>query len=344
MKKSIEIAKKQNLNWQSILIEEAQTEIKVEIRDYIGGKRTYKQAVARIKAIISKAVSELESKELKLTANFTLRNYVVQLLKKAFESIGIPATYWVVALASVKMGVKFKQIAQTYSTTLPKDMQPQAVYEIGKPQVFDKEYGRQVEQVYDQLAKAEPMYDASISLRNIAEMTVRYDRQIEQINRMIDKGVTLVITSTHANCSKRCEKWQGGHYTLDGTYRVVDGIQFQPLENAMNQYYTTKAGKTYRNGHITGYNCRHYLIEYKKGVHQTPVSAETVEKERKIDHTMRYMERQVREWRDRALMHKGGNKALYARAMYKAKMYNQRYIEYARRNNRAYYPSRTEVF
>lgn len=342
MKKSIEIAKKQNLNWQSILIEEAQTDIKVELRNYIQGKATYKQAIARIKRIIKQTVDDLESQELKVTTNFTLRNYVIQLLHKAFEKIGIPIALYVMALASVKTGVKFKQVAQTYSITLPKELPD--VFELGKPTVFSKEYMRQVEQVYNELAKAEPMYDKSVSLRNVAEMTVRYDRQIAKINQLIDRGVNLVVSSTHANCSKRCEPWQGGHYTLDGTYQVVDNIQFQPIENAMNQYYTTKAGKVYRNGHITGYNCRHYLIEYKKGVRQIPVSAKTIEREREIDHKMRYMERQVREWKDRALMHKGENKALYEQAVTKARLYNKRYIEYARSHKRPYYPSRTDVF
>lgn len=328
------------MDWQTILIEEAQTDIKLAIKKYISGLESYGRVLREVKKIIKDTVDDLESKELKISAKATLENYVRQLMQKAFMGIGIPLTLMMMAFASLNTGVKFQTIAKEYSATLPKD-----VFEIAQPtNVFSEEYAKRVEETYTKLAEAEPMYDKGISLRNIAEMTVRYDRTMQQINEFIRKGVNLVVSSSHANCSKRCEKWQGGHYTLDNTYQVVDGIQFQPLSNATDQYYTTKKGKTYKNGHITGYNCRHYLMEYKKGEEQVPVSAEVVAKQRKIDHKMRYMERQVRKWKDIALMHKGSSREIYLDARQKAIQYNKRYIEFAKSNNRAYYPSRTDVF
>lgn len=293
-----------------------------------------------VRKIINETINDLESKELKISAKQTLENYVRQLMQKAFMGIGIPLTLMMMAFARLNTGVKFQSIAKAYSTELPKD-----VFEIAQPtNVFSEEYAKKVEEVYSDLAKAEPMYDTNISLRNIAEMTVRYDRTMEQIQGFINRGVNLVVSSQHANCSKRCEKWQGGHYTLDNTYQVVDGIEFQPLSNATDQYYTTKRGKTYKNGHITGYNCRHYLMEYKKGEKQVSVSADVVEKQREIDHKMRYMERQIRQWKDMALMHKGVDRELYLKARQKAIQYNKKYIEFAKSNKRAYYPSRTDVF
>lgn len=293
-----------------------------------------------MRKIIKETITDLESKELKISAKQTLENYVRQLMQKAFMSIGIPLTLMMMAFNSLSTGAKFKNIAKTYSAELPKD-----VFEIAQPKnVFSEEYAKRVKEVYNELAKAEPMYDTNISLRNIAEITVRYDRTMEQIQGFISRGVNLVVSSQHSNCSKRCEKWQGGHYTLDNTYQVVDGIEFQPLSNATDQYYTTKKGKTYKNGHITGYNCRHYLMEYKKGMRQVSVSADVVEKQREIDHKMRYMERQIRQWKDMALMHKGVDRELYLKARQKAINYNKKYIEFAKSNKRAYYPSRTDVF
>lgn len=293
-----------------------------------------------MRKIIKETITDLESKELKISAKQTLENYVRQLMQKAFMSIGIPLTLMMMAFNSLSTGAKFKNIAKTYSAELPKD-----VFEIAQPKnVFSEEYAKRVKEVYNELAKAEPMYDKNISLRNIAEMTVRYDNTIKQIQGFISRGVNLVVGSQHANCSKRCEKWQGGHYTLDNTYQVVDGIEFQPLSNATDQYYTTKKGKTYKNGYLTGYNCRHYLMEYKKGMRQVSVSANVVEKQREIDHKMRYMERQIRQWKDMALMHKGVDRELYLKARQKAINYNKKYIEFAKSNNRAYYPSRTDVF
>lgn len=340
MKKQIELAKKQNLNWQTILIEEAQTDIKLAIKKYITGQESYARVLREVRKIIKETITDLESKELKISAKQTLENYVRQLMQKAFMSIGIPLTLMMMAFNSLSTGAKFKNIAKTYSAELPKD-----VFEIAQPKsVFSEEYAKRVKEVYNELAKAEPMYDTNISLRNIAEMTVRYDNTMEQIQGFISRGVNLVVGSQHANCSKRCEKWQGGHYTLDNTYQVVDGIEFQPLSNATDQYYTTKKGKTYKNGYLTGYNCRHYLMEYKKGMRQVSVSADVVEKQREIDHKMRYMERQIRQWKDMALMHKGVDRELYLKARQKAINYNKKYIEFAKSNNRAYYPSRTDVF
>lgn len=310
------------------------------IKKYITGQESYARVLREVRKIIKETITDLESKELKISAKQTLENYVRQLMQKAFMSIGIPLTLMMMAFNSLSTGAKFKNIAKTYSAELPKD-----VFEIAQPKnVFSEEYAKRVKEVYNELAKAEPMYDTNISLRNIAEMTVRYDRTMEQIQGFISRGVNLVVSSQHANCSKRCEKWQGGHYTLDNTYQVVDGIEFQPLSNATDQYYTTKKGKTYKNGHITGYNCRHYLMEYKKGMQQVSVSEDVVEKQREIDHKMRYMERQIRQWKDMALMHKGVDRELYLKARQKAINYNKKYIEFAKSNNRAYYPSRTDVF
>ena len=310
------------------------------IKKYITGQESYARVLREVRKIIKETITDLESKELKISAKQTLENYVRQLMQKAFMSIGIPLTLMMMAFNSLSTGAKFKNIAKTYSAELPKD-----VFEIAQPKnVFSEEYAKRVKEVYNELAKAEPMYDTNISLRNIAEMTVRYDRTMEQIQGFISRGVNLVVGSQHANCSKRCEKWQGGHYTLDNTYQVVDGIEFQPLSNATDQYYTTKKGKTYKNGYLTGYNCRHYLMEYKKGMRQVSVSADVVEKQREIDHKMRYMERQIRQWKDMALMHKGVDRELYLKARQKAIDYNNKYIEFAKSNNRAYYPSRTDVF
>lgn len=310
------------------------------IKKYITGQESYARVLREVRKIIKETITDLESKELKISAKQTLENYVRQLMQKAFMSIGIPLTLMMMAFNSLSTGAKFKNIAKTYSAELPKD-----VFEIAQPKnVFSEEYAKRVKEVYNELAKAEPMYDKNISLRNIAEMTVRYDNTIKQIQGFISRGVNLVVGSQHANCSKRCEKWQGGHYTLDNTYQVVDGIEFQPLSNATDQYYTTKKGKTYKNGYLTGYNCRHYLMEYKKGMRQVSVSANVVEKQREIDHKMRYMERQIRQWKDMALMHKGVDRELYLKARQKAINYNKKYIEFAKSNNRAYYPSRTDVF
>ena len=68
--------------------------------------------------------------------------------------------------------------------------------------------------------------------------------------------------TTHANCSKRCQPFQGKPYTLDGTYKTIRGYTLQPIEKAIDVYVTTKSGKVWRNG-LFGFNCRHDIISFK---------------------------------------------------------------------------------
>ena len=197
---------------------------------------------------------------------------------------------------------------------------------------------------FDDLARstAKDDYGSNVSLRNIAEMTVRYEHQVKQVDELRKRGVRLVWTSAHANCSKRCEPYQGRLWSLDGTYGEIDGYKYEPLENATEVYYTTKSGKTYRNGIIYGFNCRHRLIPYRDGNKPIEIHADIVAKEREINDTQRAMERQVRLLRDRAVTaptaSERGQAKRAAAAMYK------RYIAYSKKNNVAYYPSRVQVW
>lgn len=347
MEQRILIAKKQGLNWQAILIEETQTDLKLLVKKALtGGINTYtslrRQAIKRI----NECVKDLESEDLKRVTALSLLRYVEKMLADSMVRLGVPLISLMLAYSKLTSGANFQQTIEQFKIK-PK-IQAQASEEVltygVSAQIYDKDYKKQVRDALDNLAKSEAKYDEHISLRNVAEMTVRYERTMASIEEFKRKGINLVVSSSHANCSKRCEAWQGGHYTLDNTYQIVDGIEFQPLSNATDQYYTTRQGKVYKNGHITGYNCRHYLIAYKKGYEPPMVSAKVVAKQREIDHKMRYMERQVRFWKDKALMYKNEDKELYLSAKNKANEYNNKYIEFAKRNKRAYYPSRTDIF
>lgn len=244
--------------------------------------------------------------------------------------MGIPNVSLMLAIAYLRTGEKVESVISIY---LPKEIAGD----------YSRAYFKEVKKALKNIINSEPMYDERISLRNIAEMTVRYEKTTKNIEELKKNGVNLVVSSKHSNCSKRCEPWQGGHYTLDNTYQVVDGIEFQPLQNATDQFYTTKAGKVYKNGHITGFNCRHYLIPYKTGLKLPYISAKEVERERNIDHNMRYLERQVRKWKETAIIYKGVSQDEYLKARAKAKFYYKEYKDYAKENGRKYYQTRTEV-
>ena len=184
-------------------------------------------------------------------------------------------------------------------------------------------------------------YTGRNSLRNLAEMEVRYADHLDNIADLKAEGERLVVCSAHADCSDRCAPWQGRVYSLDGTSGVIDGNRYVPLERATDIYYTTKAGRVYKNG-LLGFNCRHKLYPYR-GELLPVISAEERKAEYEVTKRQRAMERDVRRAKTSALMLKDINKAEYIRQRDKAKALYRAYIRYSMDNNRAYYPMRVTI-
>lgn len=219
-------------------------------------------------------------------------------------------------------------------------------------QKFSDEYMRKnVQPALDRLAEQFP-YDPDQdptglrrrnSLRNRAEFEVRGQAQQDTIDGFKARGVKLVICSTHADCSERCRPWQGRVYSLDGTRgRTDDGREYVPLEEATDIYYVTKAGRQWKNG-LLGFNCRHFLVEYKKGYYFPKPNALEERKEYIITQTQRRLEENVRKWRTIAVENKGVDLNRYKEARSKAIEWNKKYIGYSKANDRAFYPSRTAL-
>lgn len=177
------------------------------------------------------------------------------------------------------------------------------------------------------------------SLRNEAEVVVRFQANKKDIDRLKDKGQKLVITTTHADCSKRCQAWQGRIYSLDGTSGTIDGKKYIPLEEAM------KGKDNDGNGIISGYNCRHRAIPYKSGmVMPTEYSQAVIRKEREIDNQQRIFERSIRSLKlKEQLMKEQGDFERAKRYGDKWKLLESDYRVFSLRNGRAFYPWRAEI-
>lgn len=220
---------------------------------------------------------------------------------------------------------------------------------LGAPlQKFSRDYMRDnVKPALDRLAAQQARDPGDVSgrntLRNRAEMEVRYQAHLDGIEDLKRQNVRLVICSTHADCSERCKPWQGRVYSLDGTRGATDdGRRYVPLEEATDIYYTTKAGKTYKNG-LLGFNCRHFLVPYKSGYRFPKPNAAEERREYEITQEQRRLETVVRKWRTKAVEYKNTDRENYLDARRKAIAANKAYIEYSKRHNRAYYPSRTKL-
>lgn len=344
MDKKWEVAKNQGLNWKALAIEETQTKIKILMKDMILRLQPTNKVRKAVEKLISGLIVDIDDDRLTLQIQSALTQYMnrlfiyYQLTFAGVSAAGINALWKV---ANRVENSKERAIVEHF---FQRDMY--RLYNRAVPlEIYSKDYMRMVNERLNYLAEIEPKADYSnrVTLRNIAEIQVRADHHTEEINKLVADGEDLVWIIPHSNASERCEPWQGKLYSLSGKYGNIDGISYQPLSNATDVFETTRTGKVYKNGCISGFNCRHKLEPYRKGTKIIKIPAEVVEKERKINDTQRYMERNIRVWKEKALIFKDISPELYVNARERAKEWNNRYIEFSRKNKVAFYPDRTKL-
>lgn len=173
-------------------------------------------------------------------------------------------------------------------------------------------------------------------LRNYAEMTVRYQANLDNVQGLVDKGVKLTWVSSHPNASPRCAPYQGKLYSLDGTSGTINGISYTPLQDALAGI--NKDG----NGIISGYNCRHRLVEYVKGS-TAPIeyTYRQIKKEYAIDQMQRRFENNIRHLKTESkLLRKIGETDEARQLELKARRLTKAYQGKSIKAGRAYYPYR----
>lgn len=177
------------------------------------------------------------------------------------------------------------------------------------------------------------------NLRNEAETFVRLEANKKDVDNLKNRNVKFVITTSHADCSPRCQLWQNRLFSLDGTSGSLDGMKYIPLQIAMEG--KNKDG----NGIISGYNCRHRAIEYKSNmIMPKEYSQATIRKERAIDSKQRYYENSIRQLKIKSkLLRDNGDieKSTMFEERYKKK--TNEYKSFSLRNQRAFYTWRTEI-
>jgi len=211
--------------------------------------------------------------------------------------------------------------------------------EVFATQPMIRQYRARVREQYLQLATMNPMVDTQ-SLRLKAEINVRYEESIKEEAKRKQDGVKLVWINSHSNCSKRCEKYQGKLYSLDGTSGVKDGNRYQPIEVA-------KQGPDGDgNGCTSGYNCRHYTIPYETGsTAPTEFDAKVIEQQRELDRKQRYYETQIRTKKQQeAVARASGDKTLADSLNNRWKKQLSSYQQLSLRNGRPIELWRTQLF
>lgn len=370
------------LNEQASVLVDAQTDIKTAIKQGVLSGAPLLTVKNSVQKIIDSALAKIRSPTLKEDARISLMRFadvaygqfklnlasipavllpaVVVLMRGVTKSGQKDGVYYPKTTIERKALNALQSFENLHSNAIP-------VYQNGLPlDEFHKTYMERVENALDGLAEENALdpndFTGRNSLRNLAEMQVRYERHQEEIAGFRAKGTKLVVCSVHADCSDRCAPWQGGVYSLDGTSGTTeDGRKYQPLENATDIYYTTKAGRTYKNG-LLGFNCRHMLFEYKEGMNIPTVTGAEQKREYEITKRQRAMERAVVAAREKALSYKDTGcpvvnrkgeivinpktgKPLQASALWRkiAIERNNAYKQFSKAHERAYYPDRVKI-
>lgn len=215
----------------------------------------------------------------------------------------------------------------------------------GRPII--ENYYRQVKIALKTFAADPPMYarrgkDGKVSqiiLRNSAEATVRYEANIKDVQGMVNRGVKLVWTSSHPNCSPRCKPYQGRLWSLDGTRGVINGIKYEPIQEAL------EGEKGDGNGIINGYNCRHRLIEYRNES-QAPreYTPGEIKREYAIDQKQRTYENKIRHLKMEEMEMREIGDINAAKTLRKRwRKLTQDYKIFSLNQGRAYYPYRCVI-
>lgn len=351
------------LNKQALAVEEAQGLIRNAVKDALLYRQSKSELDKKVFRIIQLCMASITIQALQ---NATYRSLIAFYNRQRQLAARIPPKRLFVFLCLLKLSeqgtARENQSPYTAKITLTEARNVVGV-ELGDPALeisdnvrnlgvplekYHRDYYRDnILPTLEQMAAEEALdpdsekyWDKRSTLRNRAEREVRYQGHLDEREEFEARGVRLVIVSAHADCSERCREWQGRVYSLDGTSgKTSDGREYVPLEVATDIY--TPDGK-WKNG-LFGFNCRHYMVEYKDGYKFPKVSPAREAKEYKITTKQRYMERQIRHWRTRADMANGVYTNEYNRAIEKARFYNERYIKFSHKHDRPYYDTRTRI-
>lgn len=288
-------------------------------KDFLSGYGTNYQELIKssyngLRSLANRCLNEVQSFFKNNKDNLLARNLAQAFAKSDKPKKTVNRTFVInggEATLEEDMSVKFKETSGEfgYDQMIIDDYQArvkEAINTISKQTLTEKTYrevnGRKV---------GAPVF---VSIRNKAEMAVRYDAMKEELKELVvaDKE-QYVIVSQHADASLRCSPLQGLLYKLD--VNPEDHIKVvlsskelgskKPKEIGKvdgNPYYSLKEAMSYG---LFSYNCRHRFIKYIPGQKITPqyqYDSKAAEAKREIDTNMRTLERQIRMLKEREVL------------------------------------------
>lgn len=287
-------------------------------KDFLSGYGTNYQELIKssyngLRSLANRCLNEVQSFFKNNKDNLLARNLAQAFAKSDKPKKTVNRTFVInggEATLEEDMSVKFKETSGEfgYDQMIIDDYQArvkEAINTISKQTLTEKTYrevnGRKV---------GAPVF---VSIRNKAEMAVRYDAMKEELKELVADKEQYVIVSQHADASLRCSPLQGRLYKLD--VNPEDHIKVvlsskelgskKPKEIGKvdgNPYYSLKEAMSYG---LFSYNCRHRFIKYIPGQKITPqyqYDSKAAEAKREIDTNMRTLERQIRMLKEREVL------------------------------------------
>ena len=241
-------------DWAAKIADDLKIEIKRYVLDSVMRGRKDEVIWERINELLDEFRDEFDDTELQIALGYReeLSAFAEEAISKVKTALGnIPPALLIAALSPKKntndqkrdeiakyasLDIRFTsesaaRVAERissvtgglqYSRATPNEVLYEEVHKAAK-QFINEEW---------QSYKSAKQYLIRVNPRNIAEMNVRFQKYKDEKQSLIDRGVTLVYVPPHANCSKRCQKWQNRVYSLDGTTGMIDGHRYIPIEDA----------------------------------------------------------------------------------------------------------------
>lgn len=355
------------------IIQKAETEIKKLVNYYSLFLKPRSELLAKINGIIQAVNNRLPFSLYDREAYIRGLQYSSMRMVQDYYDKAI-ARFNAIALALVLLGFKKKvQTPLKLSKMIETDSYTRKFIEDNKSEIniwaMQKgypnvlEYPKELKTRLNGLAKTEVVARSDgkkpITVWQKAELDIRYENQLNMMDKLKQEGKDLVWISSHPDCSKRCECWQGSLVSLTkhasnpqksvknykykkSSFLVgkVDGINVYSLLDIQD----VETGYGYKNNIITGFNCRHKLKPYTKGsVAPQEFSKEEIRQQREINQTLRAMERKIRYLKQQAILYNSIDKQQANYFKRRAEVLTARYKEFANKNGYAWYQWRIEA-
>lgn len=354
-------ALKEGLREQTIIIEDCTAELKAMLSKAVFSTTALNSFLEKAYRLIDERLSEMTDEDLKKSAEETLKHFARKEFGRLRANLMAKQGFNFIALALVMKiwnsdSANDKQAAFEKLQAIEPSLArlPPTQFEQGRGNSrrwglplneYMDTYMERVNSTCRMLANDVAKDSDGLSLRLKSELYVRYKWQQDNLDRLKASGQKLVWISSHVNCSERCQDYQGRLYSMDGTSgRTEDGHSYVPLEVATDRYYTTKKGRVWKNGTLTGFGCRHYTIPYEPhGVTPETFDDSEIEEALAIEKEQRRLEREVYHAREDYYSYRGNNTVLAMKYYRKAMIKRKEYIKFCTDNKVAWYPSRIQV-